>query len=221
MSDTSIDHSAARAALMAWRDEASLAAMMLLQQAAVTARAELEQRLEAIAVVDAMTSADALARAIVRPAMRREAGEASAAWFTSQARALRRIDARLETVALRLTESAEQPDLPPDETPAAAGWTAPAWLRRPASALGSAVEHAASRALPEVVRQGAGQISRRVGHEVGEHSGAHERLRAAGRHELAARWLGPVPEDDAPRPYLTQLLATVDRVADAAWESIA
>lgn len=210
---------------MVWRDEATLAAMALVHAAGAEAMRVLERRLDGIAVADAMTSADAVARKIVRPAMRAVVAAAAHDWFTSQARALRQVDARLEALALRFAAMSERPVFPPDVGSNSAGWSAPEWLRGPVNTISAAIERAAGetvkRALPAVVRDGAGQISARIGREIGERSGAHDRVRASGQSELSRIWLGPAPENASPRPYLTQLLDIVDRIAREAKETIA
>lgn len=210
---------------MTWRDDATLAAMALIHAASACAMRALDDRINTIAVSDAMTGTDATARAIIRPEMRAEVGAAADDWFNARARALRQIDARLEPVALRFATMGERPTLPQNESAIATGWSTPAWLRGSAVAIGSAIERAAnevaSRAVPDVVRERAEQVSARIAHEIGERSGAHDRLRVAARGELSRTWLGPVPADATPRPYLTDLLDIVDRTARQAMETIA
>lgn len=210
---------------MAWRDDAALAAMGLVHAAGTEAMIALEQRLERIGVADAMISSDRVARDFVRSAIRDGLRRDGDAWFERHARALRRVDARLEPLALRFSAMGTRPPLPQDEAPVPATWRAPSWLRDPVISLGAAMEwaaaEAANRSLPRAMRDGAGQVSARIGYEIGERSGAYERVRVAGRAELSGRWIGPEHADSAPRPYLTQLLDTVDQVASKAMETIA
>lgn len=220
-----IEASATRHAIMGWRDEASLSAMALVHQAAATAMRTLEERLDTIALADAVVSAEIAARTLLRPAMRLAIGSAADHWFTAQAQALRRVDARLEPLALRFSARCERPPLPGHEGEAGTGRSSPKWLRGSAETFGSVIERAAGviaeRALPDAIRTSAERLSARIGHEVGERSGAHERLRAGARAELIRVWLGPAARDATPRPYLTQLLDTVDAAARAAGESTA
>lgn len=184
----------------------------------------LDDRVDTIAVSDAVTGADAAARAIIRPVMRVGVGAAADDWFKAHARALRQVDARLEQVALCFAAMSERPTLPQDELTIAAGWRAPAWLGGSVDTIGSTMERAATevanRALPEIVRKRAVQMSARIAREIGERSGAHARLRVAARDELSSIWLGPGLAD-ARRPYLTHLFDIVDRTTSQAMETIA
>ena len=209
---------------MGWRDEATLAALALAQEAGAAAMRELEARLDAIALVDAMTAAGSIARDIVRPAMRAELRGRVDAWFDHHARALRRVDPRLEALALGFSAVRDRPLLPRDDKAASGRWGTAAWLWRPVDPIGAAITRAgtrlADRLLGKTARDGAGQVSALIGRELGERSGAYDRLRVGGRLELVQLWIGPHPANDAPRPYLTQLLDKVDRTADDAREMI-
>lgn len=209
---------------MAWRDEATLTAMALVHDAAAAAMRALEARFDAVTNAEAMTNAEATARAIVRPAMREIVGATADRWFTTQARALRHVDARMEPLALRFAAMNERPMLPQDDAPPPAGWRAPAWLRGPFEAIGETLDRGsdvAARAVPDMVRQGAEQVTARIGREIGERSGAHDRVRAASRAELTRIWLGPAAADSEPLPYLTQLLDMIDLTARDAGEMLA
>ncbi len=208
---------------MAWRDEATLSAMALVHKAAAAAMQALEVRLDAITNAEAMMNADATARAIARPAMCDLVGATADQWFTTQARALRQVDARVEPLALRFAAMSERPMLPQDDAPPPAGWRAPAWLRGSFEAIGETLDRGsevAARAVPDLVRQGAEQVSARIGREIGERSGAHERVRAAARAELTRVWFGPAAAESETRPYLTQLLDMIDRTARDAREML-
>lgn len=210
---------------MVWRDEASLAAMALMHAASAGALQTLDDRVETIAVSDAMTGSDAAIRGIIRPAMRAEVGISADDWFKAHAWALRRIDSRLETLALSFVAISGRPALPQNDLTTADRWRAPAWLREPVDTIGSTIERAANeianRAVPNAVREHAEQLSARISREIGERSGAHDRLRNAARNELKRVWLGPARAESAPRPYLTHLLDIVDRTASQAQEIIA
>lgn len=214
-----------RAAILAWRDDATLTAMDLLHAASIVAMQALEDQIDTIAVASAMSDADTTAREIVRPTMRLETSVAIDAWFSTYAEALHRIDPRLEALALWFGAVDERPTLPQDVAIAPAGWKAPTWLRSSASAIGSVIDRAAtevaSRALSDEVRKGAEQISTRIGRAVGEHSGAHDRLRAAARIELSRVWLGSGAEGTEPQPYLALLFGSVDQTAKKAVEAVA
>lgn len=219
-----IDAGASRAAVIAWRDDATLSAMTLVHEAAAAAMGVLEGRLNTIANAEAMTNADAAARTIVRPAMREVVGAAADRWFTMQARALREVDARVELLALRFAAMSERPMLPQEGAPPPADWRVPEWLRSSFEAIGETLDRGsdvAARAVPDLVRHGAEQATARIGREIGERSGAHDRVRAAGRGELTRVWLGPLLAEDGARPYLTQLLDTIDETARAARETLA
>lgn len=223
MSVATIDTGASRAAIMAWRDEATLAAMALVHGAAAGAMRTLETGLDAITNAQALKNAEAVARAIVRPTMRDALGAAADRWFRGQAQLLRQVDVRAEAIALRFAALGERPLLPPDDAPPPAGWRAPAWLRGSFDAISETLDRGgdvASRALPDVLRQGTEQVTTRIGREIGERSGAYERVRAAGRAELTRVWLGPAPTESETRPYLSQLFDMVDRTARDARETL-
>lgn len=209
---------------MAWRDEATFAAMELMHRASADAMRALEQGRDSVAVTDALTSADEAARAIVRPAMRLKVGVAADAWFSAQARTLRRIDVRLEALALGFAAISERPSMPQDEA-VAEDWTVPAWLRGPVETIGSTVARAASevasRAVPDMVRNGAEHASARIGRGISQLSGANERLRMAAQREFSCIWLGPSPDASGQQPYLLLLLDIVDRTAAKALETVA
>ena len=78
--------------------------------------------------------------------MREIVGATADRWFTTQARALRHVDARMEPLALRFAAMNERPMLPQDDAPPPAGWRAPAWLRGPFEAIGE-VQAAPDRLL--------------------------------------------------------------------------
>lgn len=210
---------------MAWRDEASLAAMALIHTASARAMEVLDDRIDTIAVSDAMTGSDAAIRDVVRPTMRLEVGTSANDWFKTYALALRRMDPRLETLALSFVAVSGRPALPQNDLTGVDRWSAPAWLRGPVDKIGSTIERAATeisnRAVPNAVRERAEQVSARIAREIGERSGAHDRLRNAARNELSRIWLGPASVEDARRPYLTHLLDIVDRTARQAMEIIA
>lgn len=201
------------------------AAMILLQDASSLAMHALEERMHTISVVDAATSSQVFARHIVRPAMRAQVGHVSDDWFNAQARALRQLDPRLEALALRFAAMGERPPLPQGKATGGADRSVPAWLRGPADRIGSAVERmsaqVAGHAIPRAIRQGTEQVLAHVGRQVGEHAGVYERLRVAARGELSGVWLGPARPDATQRPYLAQLLDSVDRTATQALEIIA
>lgn len=209
---------------MAWRDEATLAAMALVHASSACAMQALDVCINALSASDAMTGADAAARGIIRPLMRAEVGARADDWFNAQARALRKIDARLEAIALGFAAMAERPGLPPDEVTAGKGWVAPAWLRESLGSISSTIEQAATaaanHALPVIVRDRADQVSAEITRQIGMRSGAHERLRIAARGELVRTWLGPSTADATQRPYLTHLLDYVDRTSGRAMEII-
>jgi len=210
---------------MVWRDEASLAAMALIHAASACAMQALDGGIDTIALSDAMTGSDAAIRDIVRPAMRAEVGTSADDWFKAYAWALRRIDSRLETLALSFVAVSSWPALPQNELTTVERWSEPAWLRGPIDTIGSTIERAATeisnRAVPNAVRERAEHVSARIAREIGERSGAHDRLRNAARNELSRVWLGPAPAENARRPYLTHLLDIVDRTARQAMEIIA
>jgi hypothetical protein len=210
---------------MAWRDEATLTAITLVHAAGADAMRVLEERLDTVAVTDAMIAADACARDIVRPTMRNAIGPGADLWYNAHARALRRVDARLEALALGFAAIGERPSLPADGAAVGVGWSVPAWLRGSVDSLGSAIERAAgevaARALPDLIRGGVEHVSTSVAREIGTWSGARDRLRAAGRAELASVWQGPASEGSAVRPYLTELFDTIDHAAKRALETIA
>lgn len=210
---------------MAWRDEASLAAMALIHTASAGAMEALNDRIYTIAVSDAMTGPDAAARDIVRPAMCAEVGASADNWFKAHGRALRRIDSRLETLALSFVAVSGRPTLPKIELATVKHWRAPAWLRGRVDRLASTIERAATKvadcAVPNAVREGAEQVSSRISRAIGERSGAHDRLRVAARSELSRVWLGPPFAGDTRQPYLTHLLDIVDLTARQAMEIIA
>lgn len=209
---------------MEWRDGATLAAMALIHAASASTMRMLEKRLDEVAVMDAISRAHAVARDIVRPAMRAEVGPPADDWFKEQARALRQIDARLETLALRFASMSDRPTLPQDEVAAINGRSATAWLRGTADTIGAAIERSAAgvanRTLPDVVRESAEQVSVRIVREFGERSGAHDRLRVAAHAELLRVWLGPAAPDATTQPYLTQMLDVVDCTTKKALETI-
>jgi hypothetical protein len=210
---------------MVWRDEASLAAMALIHAASAGAMQALDDRIDTIAVSDAMTGFDAAIGNIVRPAMCAKVGTSADDWFKAYAWALRRIDPRLETLALNFVAISGRPALPQIEQITAERWSAPAWLGGPVDTIGSTIGRAATeianRVVPNAVRERAEQVSARIVREIGERSGAHDRLRNAARNELSRVWLGPAPMESAGRPYLTHLLDITDRAARQAMEIIA
>lgn len=225
VSTSTLDDPLTRQTIMTWRDEATLSALELVHEAAVAALRTFDAQLDAVTLATAVTSADTVARDLVRPAMRETLRRTLDPWFDRHARALRRIGSPWEPLALRFAAMAERPPLPRDApAPVAAPsrWSAPAWLRGSVDTIGSALDRTtaeiAARALPDAVRDSAGQVTARIGREVGERSGAHDRLRAAARVELTATWTGPAHDEDAPRPYLSQLLDRVDHTARQALE---
>lgn len=210
-----IEQGASRAAIMAWRDEAMLSAMTLMQAAATGAMRALDARLDDVALMNALVGADDAARAIVGPAMRDAVGAAVEAWFGAQALALEQVDARLGPLAGQFAAVHERPVLPEDDVPA--DRTGASARRRGAAAIGGAMR----RVVPAMAVEAVRKASARIGHELGERSGAHDRLRAAAKGELVRRWIGPVPDDAPPRQYLIGLLDLVDCTAARAREIVA
>ena len=224
MSLSTIDKSASRAAIMTWRDNASLEVMAIVHEASVSAMRALEVEIDSVGWADVATDAEGAARAVVRPAMRDALKPSIEHWFVGQRRALAGIDARLSVVAQAFSAVDARPVPPIDPVAAASAWGAPDWLRGSLDTLSSAVERVAgevaSRALPDAVRSGAERLSVRMGQEIGALSGAHVRLRAGGRIELSRAWLGSGSAASDERTYLTQLLDLVDRTAVQAKEQI-
>ncbi len=215
---------AIHAAIMAWRDEAILASIALVHDAATDAMTVLEARLASTTSAEAMTKAAAVARGIIRPTMRTVVGATADQWFTVQARALRQVDARFEATALRFAAMGERPRLPQDDPKPSEDWRAPAWLRGSFNVFGEALHRGsdvAVHAVPYIVRRNAERVTARVAREIGERSGAYDRVRAAARTELVRVWLGPWSVDGDVRPYLAQLLDIVDSTARDAKETLA
>lgn len=214
-----------RAAVREWRDAAALTAIAALHAASRCAMQSLEEQMQSIVGLSSVVRTEAFARDMIGSIMRAQVVPMADDWFNDHARALRQIDPRLEKLALRFALIRDRPALPQDEVIAPTGWIAPAWLRRASGTVGSVTSRRsledATSVFPEALRQGAEQAMTRLGRELGERAGLYERLRMAARAELSRVWLGPALTAPSPRPYLAQLLDTVDRTSDEAMEIIA
>lgn len=218
-----------RAAVCEWRDVATTAAIKLMHYAAVKAMAALDAQLEKTALADAAINYAALAHQTVESAMRERIDDAVTAWVDHHANALRAIDPRLTPVAHRFAEVGDPaPLLQKKVSKAPASWcSTPTWVSASLDTVGTAIGQMATtvadRAIPEIVRDKAGQWIDQAGREIGERSGIRDRVRSAGRDELARAWLGTVTIDgsELPRAYLTQLLERIDRAFVAAKAALA
>ena len=210
---------------MAWRDEASLSTMVLVHAAGCGAIQALEDCIDEIAISDAIAGADAAARIIVRPVMRARVAAAIDDWFLHQMQALQRVDPQLEALARRFGDTGERPPLPQDDIAVTKESKTPSWISGSVDAIGLRIDRitakVTSRELFQSVRKRAEDMSALVAHEVGERSGAHDKLREAAQAELSRFWLGPASKDATPQPYLTSLLDLVDRITRQAMERIA
>lgn len=181
--------------------------------------------MQSIVGLSSVVRTEAFARDMIGSIMRAQVVPMADDWFNDHARALRQIDPRLEKLALRFALIRDRPALPQDEVIAPTGWIAPAWLRRASGTVGLVTSRRsledATSVFPEALRQGAEQAMTRLGRELGERAGFYERFRVAARAELSRVWLGPTLPAPSPRPYLAQLLDTVDRTSDEAMEIIA
>lgn len=210
---------------MAWRDEASLAAMSLMHIASANAMRRLEEHIGKFGVSDAISGADAAARKAVHSAMRGEAGATIDDWFNLHARILRRLDPRLEEQALRFAAMGQRPALPKPDAPEVESRSVPTWLQGPVKTIGSKIGRAttgvANRAVPIQLRKRAEQVSTKISREIYETSGLHTRLREAARKELMEVWLQPPSAPASSESFLTHLLNAVDRTTGRALEIIA
>ena len=208
---------ALRSAIADWRDDQSLAFMRQMHDAAAAGMAALERRLDAIALSDALLAAETQARRIMRPAIRDYLLVRLDDVFVDGARALRRINPALETIALDYGSVNMRPVLPREESPRAGG----TWLPTLVSSQIEVFEKALDSVVPDMVRDRARDWARRATRQVGDSSGANARLRAAGTAELTCVWLGPGADEAEAAPLLTRLLAMTDTTAANAGRVIA
>lgn len=205
-------------ALMAWRDDQSSAAIRLIHEAAAAGLAALEKQLGTIAVVDAFGTADLRARAVVRPAMRDHLRPGLNTLLRNGAAELRRIDSRLEALALSYVHVESRPVMPGDDAEQAPGWFGRLAMPKAFASRVTELGEKLDAAVPDTIRTGIRQWSDRTTRQIGEGSGARARLRVAGADEVTRTWAGP--SLTGPGPFLSLILEKIDLTTNSARELI-
>ena len=206
------------AAIMAWRDDQSIAVVRLVQEAAAAGLSSLEERLGTVALVDMFGTAEARARAIVRPVVRDHLRPRLHVALRNGSLELRRIDNRLEPLALSYVNVESLPLMPSEDAEPDQRWFTRKVMPGAIASRMSDLSERLEASVSPVVINGMRQWTDRAAQQIGEGTGARARLRDAGANEVRRAWAGPATTTT--RPFLSLLLEKVDLAAASAKELV-